>query len=619
MNSGFSGSRGHVINKYRLFAVGIFILIVLSVYIAHFFSLQVLKGSEFRKQAEIILRKQKVIPTLRGKIYDRNMNEPLVINTGYYSVYVIPAELDRNIREEVFERLARVLNMDKSKIKGKIKPREYTYYTEVEIKKNISFDVISFIAEHKNNFPGVGWHSRPGRSYSDIASLVHVIGYVGDITKEELTIMRNKGYEEGDVIGKSGVEKKYDAYLRGVPGVRYGTVDVKGKRVDLGKEEIVEPKLGNNLQLTIDYDIQKLCEKALGERTGSVLVMNPENGEILAMVSYPWFDPNLFFNENSRQIYNKLRTDPSYPFINRAIQSHYSPASTFKIIMTSMILEEGLFPEHSLINCSGTFRLGNRVSSCWKKTGHGYLDLYGGLAQSCNVYFWTIGTRYSDIDIIDSYIYKFGIGKKTGIDLPEEITGIVPTPEWKETELGEPWVGGDTANISIGQGFLTMTPLQLADAVAMIVNDGVIYQPQVMKEIFSADNKRSIKQNNPVIIHTAEFAPETLRKVRKGMRKVITEGTARYVITTDAVTVAGKTGTGEVGLEEQFHSWFSAYAPYDKNDERDPVVVVVMVEAANEWEWWAPKAANMIFHGIYSNMNYEEVIDDLNLHYMVGD
>ena len=446
-------------------------------------------------------------------------------------------------------------------------------------------------------------------------SISHVIGYVGDITREEIQILYNKGYDFGNVLGKSGIEKQYDMILRGKDGKRYRTVDVKGRRIDDTVEE-EPPLLGKDIVLTIDKNIQEVSEEALGSRIGSVVVLKPATGEILAMVSYPWFDPNSFYSEGGAGEYSKLASDPTYPFLNRAIQSHYSPASTFKTIMTTAVIEEKAFPVDKLIVCTGKIEYGGRTSWCWKKTGHGALDLYGALAESCNVYFWTVGRDYLGIDNIAKYAQQFGLGEKTGIDLPGEVTGIVPTPQWKQKVFGEPWVGGDTMNTSIGQGYLTVTPLQLANAMSMIANEGIIYKPHILSEIRDPVSGEVLETVEPQVLHSSQIKQETFKSVQKAMSGVISNGTANVVVTTKAVKIAGKTGTAEVGYADKWHSWFVAYGPYDSVKPEDKVVVVVMVEAVNDWDWWAPKAANVIFQAIFAHQNYQQAVDSLDIWYL---
>jgi penicillin-binding protein 2 len=376
--------------------------------------------------------------------------------------------------------------------------------------------------------------------------------------------------------------------------------------------------MGSNLVLTIDDSIQKLAESALGKRMGSAIVIKPATGEILAMVSYPWYNPNLFTGVDAGQEYAKLIADPNTPLLNRAVQSSYPPASTFKAILTTGIIEEKAFPQDKKVLCPGSITYGDRVFNCWtKKPGHGWLDLKGGLENSCDIYYWTVGRDYLGIERIVSYAKEFGYGKAAGIDLPGELDGFVPTPQWKERRFHEKWLGGDTMNLSIGQGDLLVTPLQMADMMSMIVNDGVVYQPHVLKEIRDAATGAVVQSFLPKEILRSRISKETFATVRDDLRGVITEGTAKFPVNTKAVQVAGKTGTAEVGLKDHWHSWFVAFGPYDAPDPKDKVVVVVMVEASNPWEWWAPYATNIIFQGMFAGQSYDKAVDTLGLRYLV--
>ncbi|HSV56455.1 MAG TPA: penicillin-binding transpeptidase domain-containing protein, partial [Magnetospirillaceae bacterium] len=366
--------------------------------------------------------------------------------------------------------------------------------------------------------------------------------------------------------------------------------------------------------LTIDLGIQKLAEEALGPRMGSVVVLRPSTGEILAMVSYPWYNSNLFMEANVGSAFASLLADPNLPLLNRAIQSAYPPASVFKVVVSAGVLEENVFPPDRTILCRGEVTFGGRVFNCWiKKPGHGALDLKGALAQSCGVYYWEVARDYLGIERLVAYAREFGFGVATGIDLPGEVSGFVPSPQWKERRFHEKWMGGDTMNLSIGQGYMLTTPLQMANMVSMIVNDGVIYRPYLLSEVRDPASTALIRRTEPEVLRQSRIRPETFRTLREHMRAVITEGTARFPVSTQAVMVAGKTGTAEVGLEDRWHSWFASFGPYDAEDPDDMVVVVVMVEASNPWEWWAPYAANIIFQGIFADQTFTEAARTLGL------
>jgi len=579
------------------------------------FSLQIVRGTEYKKKAEQVAMRVVPLPAQRGEIYDRNNDVPLVMNIDSFAVDIIPGELNDEELERVIRNVSEVIKMSESEIREQI-PSEYrSLYQPVEIKSGISFNTITYLAEHIDRFPGLTWHKKSIRSYTETGSISHVLGYVGDITRAELQVLYNKGYNIRSVLGKIGIEKQYDSLLRGEEGKRYRTVDVAGRSIQ-GQEEEVPPKLGKNIVLTIDRKIQKLSEKALGERIGSILVLRPSNGEVLAMVSYPWYDPNLFYTEKGEAKFRELSLDSSYPFLNRTIQSSYSPASMFKIVMTTAAIDEEAIPPDKQIVCDGSIHYGDRVFHCHKKSGHGPLALFDALAQSCNVFFWTLGTEYLGVNKIVDYSKRYGFGEPTGIDTTGEVTGLVPSPLWKESTYNSNWLGGDTMNMSIGQGYLSVTPMQVANMMAIVVNEGTVYRPHLLKEVRDPISGKLIEEVQPEVLQKSSIRKSTFKQVQQAMRGVITDGTAQVVVDTDAVTIAGKTGTGQAGFEDRWNSWFAAYGPYNAADPEEQVVVVVMVEAANEWEWWAPKAANIVFQGLFADQTYEEALAALDNWYL---
>ncbi len=616
MNSNQSDRNGMSELRGRFLIFVFFIAAVFVFYGIYLFSLQVVKGSVYKKRAEEVARRIQTIQPQRGEIYDRNYDVPLVLNIDSYAVNIIPGELKDNEIDLCVEHLSEVLSIDEQNIREKIPENHKNVFTPIEIKAGVPYTQIIQIAEHIQDFPGVQWNKKQLRSYLETGSIAHLLGYVGNINREELQIMYNKGYTQNSVIGKNGIERYYDATLRGKPGKIFTTVDVKGRNIG-GEEQQreVPPEPGSNLVLTIDRNVQKLCENALGERNGSILVLRPSNGEILAMVSYPWYDPNFFYTDDGEKEFKNLSLDPNFPFLNRAIQSSYSPASMFKVIMTTAVVNEEIWPVTKEVVCMGDMFFGDRKFHCHRTWGHGPVDLYTGLAESCNVYFWTAGQELGVQRIVD-YANRFGLGELTGIDLPGEVKGLVPNPTWKENTYNAKWLGGDTMNISIGQGYLTVTPIQVADMISLIVNEGKIYKPHLLKQIRDPISGNIIEEIEPEILHQANIPSETFKSVQKAMRGVITDGTANVVLTTDAVEVAGKTGTGQVGLADRWSSWFTAYGPYTTDDPEERIVVVVMVESSNEWEWWAPKAANIIFQAFFTDQTYEEAVDTLNLWYL---
>jgi len=598
-----SGTQFQEKNRTRL--LKILVVAICVTYSAYLFRIQIVHGKEYAAQAQKYAIQSVKIPAFRGEIFDRNRTAPFATNEEAFSVAIVPAEISNSERDLIFARVANLLEIKIEEIRKKIPPKYYHLYQQISITPSADYSTIKKIAEHKEDFPGVYWNSRPKRRYIDVGSLAHVLGYVGEIGRDEYKILFNKGYSSDDIIGKAGIEKVYDSILKGQDGRLLKTVDVKGKGLAEDQSRVEKPQPGKNLVLTIDRNIQTIAEKALGPRMGSVIVLKPTTGEILAMVSYPWYDPNIFTSNQAGDEYAKLLTDPNNPLLNRAVQSSYPPASTFKTILTTAILEEKMISPDLKVTCRGVMDYGGRDWNCWiHRPGHGPINLQGALAQSCDIYYWTVGRDYLGVENITSYANDFGYGKVTGIDLPGEAAGLIPTPKWKEQTYNEKWTLGDTMNISIGQGYLLATPLQVANMMAMIVNSGVIYKPHLLKEIRDPETGALTQSTEPEELTSVSISKDTFAKVRADLRGVIAQGTAQVPMSTKVVQIAGKTGTAEVGLKDRWHSWFASFGPYDAPPE-DQLVVVTMIEASNPWEWWAPYAANVIYQAIFAGQDAE--------------
>ncbi len=603
--------RQAVIPKTRVIGLAGVIGLIFAIYSVHLFEMQVLDGYFYLLRARQNASRSEPIFAQRGEIFDRTGSEALASNQTSFALTIVRPEVPPGELRSMVNSLSELVNRDPDAMLERVERHRGSAAQSIEIVSGLNLTELIKVAERIQEFPGLSWYAKPERLYPQRDLTSHVVGYVGEITPQELQVLFNEGYTSTSIIGKSGIEQQYDQLLRGDDGRRFRTVDARGQRVGTA-DELIPPEEGMQLVLSIDVSLQRLAQEALGPRVGSVVVMRPANGEVLALVNFPRFDANLFAGPEGGTNVRRLSMDRRAPFLNRAIQSVAAPASTFKILMTTAIMEEGAFPPDQEILCTGTFAYGNRVFNDWLEYGHGSVNLYDALAQSCNVYFWTIGSQHLSVDQIIDYSGRLGLGRPTGIDLPREVYGLVPSPTWKEETYNVRWVGGDTVNMSIGEGFLQVTPLQLASMVGSIVNNGVAYRPRVLKEIRDPVTGSIVETVNPEIIREADISRETLVAVRAAMRGAITDGTANVVITTDAVESAGKTGTGEVGSDENWTSWFVAYAPYGEDvPVEEKIVLVVMVDATNDWEWWAPKAANIILHGYFKGLEYEEAVMDL--------
>ena len=609
----YSGNK----NKKLLF-ISVLLIISFAVYFYRLYFLQIVNGKEYRSQSKTISSQVTVIPAQRGEIFDRNAKLPMVVNTDSFAVELTPGEIPQGLYDTVASKLASLLGISKFEIDKKIPKNLRKSFTSFQILSNVPFSVISNIAENKTDFPGVSWVSKPIRNYVETGSLVHILGYVGDITKEEMNLMYNQGYTRNSIVGKTGIERQYDALLQGIPGRESRTVDARGRIIS--DTPIIEPpQMGKNLILTIDTSIQVLAEKTLGNRVGAVVVLRPSDGEILAMVSYPFFDPNIFNTDDAAKYYKTLTSDETNrPLVNRAVNAVYPPASTFKIVMSAAMLQENVFPSAKKIECRGKLLYGNRIFHCHiHEPGHGWLDMKNALAQSCDVYFWTIGRDYLGINKIAEYSKEFGFGQSAQIDLPSQQTGFVPTAEWKERKYHEKWLGGDTMSCSIGQGYMLATPLQLADMTAMVANSGVIYKPHLLKEVRDPVTNEVLKKTEREVLIKSDIDSEIWKEVQEAMRYTVSDGTPQYPMHNKIVKAAGKTGTAEVApYKTSWHSWMVAYAPYDAPPE-EQVVVAVVVEACNTWEWWAPYATNIILQGIFAGQNYEAAVNALGFNYLM--
>ncbi len=599
----------------RITILVIIAVFIFAVYIFRLFSMQIINGEIYKTQSKNISSQVKTIPAQRGEIYDRNANLPLVINTESFAVEMTPGEIPKDRYDNVTARLAQLLGIKKNDIDEKVPKSVRRSYKSYVIKTNVPFTTISNIAENITDLPGVSWYSKPTRNYVETGSLSHIIGYVGDISDDEVTLMYNQGYNKNSIVGKAGIEKQYDSLLQGVPGRESKTVDVRGRILN-DTPVIEEPQMGKNLVLTIDTRIQTLAEQALGERVGSVVVLKPYTGEVLAMVSFPYFDSNIFNSDEGRREYAKLLQNDTKPFLNRAVQTAYPPASTFKVVMSTAMIAEDAFPTDKKIDCTGRIFYGGRTFHCHVHSGHGKLDLKNGLAQSCNVYYWTIGRDFLQIDKIGQYARLFGFGQSAQIDLPNQSSGFVPTPEWKERRYHERWLGGDTMSVSIGQSYLEATPLQLADMVAMVSNKGKIYKPHLLKEVRDPVTNEVISEVEPEVLFENDIPESVWDEVQQAMRYTCTDGTPQYVMKNKRVQIACKTGTAEVAqYKDSWHSWMVAYAPYDAPPE-DRIAIATIVEARNKWEWWAPYCTNIVIQGIFADQTFDEAVDELGFNYL---
>lgn len=558
----------------RLKILAIILILIIVALISRLVYLQIYQGEYFGKLADGNRIRLVSTSAPRGVIYDRN-DVPLVNNRPAFTVELLPSL--EPVSPEVVDRLAKLLNLNAEDINNKI--ANHSGFDPVTIKVDVTPEIISVIEEQQDLYPGVFIDTKPVRNYIYKTEGVHVLGYVSEISDSELEDKKKSGddsYKLGDIIGKFGLEKYYDTYLRGTPGGEQVEVDVTGRPVQrLGMKE---PVAGNNLRLTIDYHLQDAAERAMdevlsqiGAQAAAAVVLNPQTGEVLAMVSRPNFDPNLFALGISTKDWNVINNNPHYPLDNKAVTGEYPPGSTFKIITGTAALMEKVVTPDELIFDSGQHWIIPKTNADGEALG--YINFVQALAHSDNVYFYEMGNRLG-IDRLAKWARLFGIGEKTGIDLSYEASGNVACPEYKRKVFDEEWYLAETFDASIGQGFTLATPLQMAVVMSEAATGGKKYKPYLVRDIFDS-NGNVIKHFDPVLVRDLNIDPAIAQLVQQGLHEVSTIGTAASMFRDFPVPIAGKTGTAE-NSQGREHGWFVAYGPFDNPN----IAVAVIVENA---------------------------------------
>ena len=531
--------------------------------------LQLIEGERYFRISQNSRLQLLPLPPPRGLILDRR-GEKLAENEVLFSVGVVPSNVFN--LEELLPRLTQALDVDKEIIKEKLQGAPYPF-RPVFLKENVDMSTITYLLEREKEFPGVVIIAQPVRSYPYKMVAAHVLGHLGEVDQAELSMSSGLGIEPGDLVGKMGIEKVYNLYLQGRKGGRQVEVDAYGRSLEIISEK--DPLPGDNIYLTIDLRIQKIAEKELGRRKGVVLIGDPETGELLALVSHPAFDPNLFSWGISEDEWNRLKQDSGNPLENRAIRGEYSPASTFKIILTAAALEENIIKKEDTLFCSGKLLVGRRVFKCWEEEGHGRLDLEEAIIHSCDVFFYQLGLKVG-VEKMIQYARLFGLGKATDLDLIGEKCGLLSTADWKLKNKGEVWYGGDTANLSIGQGYILVTPLQMLRVISALANGGNLVKPYLVKKIENLEGE-VIKDFSSSKKKKISLSSSTISFLKKSLRGVVREGTG-WRAENKIVEIAGKTGTVELSEGERPHNWFIGYAPSDN----PRLAIVVLVEHREE-------------------------------------
>ena len=569
--------------RQRVTGVMICVLAAFAVLLMRLVYLQVIKGQEYRLLSlNNRIRLQSIDPP-RGLIYDRN-GDVMVENRPSFDVSITLKDAGKV--ETTVKKVSEHLGVPPEELMLRLKTsRGISAYKPILLKQDIGRDALASIEAHKYDLPGITVDVKLRRHYLNVRDAAHLIGYLSEISPDELAGKKYPGRRRGDFIGKFGAEKAYENNLRGTRGGRQVEVNANGQVVRVLKTVAAKP--GQDIYLTIDHALQKKAESLLRGVAGAAVAMEPGSGRILALASSPAFDQNYFAAGMSHEQWDLLISNPFRPMENKAIQGEYPPGSTYKIITAMAGLEEGVIDEDTEVFCPGFYRFGNRTYRCWKKGGHGQVKLNKAITESCDVYFYKVGELLG-VDRLAWYATASGLGAPTGINLDKEAKGLIPTAAWKKRRTGVPWQKGETLSVAIGQGFNLATPLQMVGMVAAIANGGTRYKPTILETVKTSDG-RILHQSEPQVIGKLPISESTLAMVKAGLWAVVNSdhGTARGSRLAD-IEISGKTGTSQVISRKKddtrpederpahlrAHAWFVAYAP----SENPAIAVAVLIE-----------------------------------------
>ena len=568
-----------------LAVICVFLFLTLALY-----KIQVIQGDWFKELARNNRVRKLLIPAPRGNIYDRK-GVILADNRPSFDVEVIIEDVPKNKKEDIAKQLSAIVKIPQEKILKKINLSRRVPYVPEIIVRDIDIAAVSKIQEHREQFPGININPVPIREYRFKSHASHIIGYIGRISSSEYKQKKNSGYDINDYIGKTGIEKVMEDYLKGIHGGMQVQVDNRGYLDKiLG---VKEPVAGNNVYLTIDHHLQKYIETLMPEQSGCIIVMDVKNGNILALASFPEFDPNLFVKPTPSKIINELFQSKRKYLINKAIREIYPPGSTYKMLIATAALESGGLTVGDKYFCNGSFNFGKFTFHCWYRAGHGSLSIVEALRYSCNVFFYNVGSKILGIQQIHKWNDNFGFGKKTGIDLDREAKGLNPSKKWKKETLNLPWYPGDTVNMAIGQGYMLVTPIQLACYVCAIANEGNLLKPKLIDKIVS-NNGTVIKSFKPVVRKKIDISAQTIKIIKQGMKEVVQHkyGTGKKARVKN-VPVSGKTGTIQMGTPAHriHHAWFCGFAP---SDDPEIAFVVFVENASSGGQSAAPIASKIV-------------------------
>ncbi len=573
--------------RKRAFYAAFVIIIFFAVLVARLWFLQVQQGEKYDHLADSNRVRYLEIAAPRGNILD-SMGREIVTNRPSFNVVWVRE--NNRLDDTLLKKMASVLDVDVSDLLAKIRKMAGTPgHIPIRLAEDIDWNKVAYIENNRMNLPGIKIEVVPRRvyHYGNLAS--HIIGYLAEINEKELKSSKDGVYRGGDLVGKMGLERLREKDLRGEKGRHYMEVNALG--FEQRNLKGIEPLPGNDLQLTIDMDLQRIAEEtmAAGGKSGAVVAVEVNSGRILVAASAPTLELDKFIGGISYKNWQAMLDNPLHPLINKIVQGQYPPGSTYKLVTATAGLAERVITPDSIIYCPGYYRFGNRTYRCWKHSGHGAVDLNRALSESCDVYFYQVGQRLG-VDRLAKYARMFGLGRKTGVEMEHEKPGLIPTSAWKKKRFGKVWQEGETLSVAIGQGFDLVTPLQLAFMTATVANGGTLYKPGLVEQVRDPDGK-VIERFEPEIVGRLTGQGRNLQLVRKGLIEAVNgrHGTGRRARLKDlGITVAGKTGTAQVVRLKQYrhlkdkdipykyrdHAWFTCFAPA----ENPEIAVTVLVE-----------------------------------------
>jgi len=571
--------------KRRIILAAVVVIAFAALILSRLWFLQIYNGEEYRTRADNNRVRVSEVAAPRGSIFDRKERE-MVTNRPSFNVVLVRE--DSNDVDTLIKELAQALDLDISAMWDKLREAEgKPRHLPIRLIENVDWATLAYVENHNHDFPGIRIETTPARvyHYGDVAA--HAIGYLGEISKKELAARDSETYSGGDLIGKMGLERLREKDLRGEKGSKSSEVNARGFEQQLLQS--VSPLPGNDIQLTLDARLQKVAEDLMdaGDKAGAVVAMEVKTGRMLVLASNPVLPLNQFVGGISHKNWNALLNNPKHPLINKVVQAMYPPGSTYKMMTAMAGLATGVITPETTIYCPGHYSFGNRRYHCWKRGGHGAVNLKRAISESCDVYFYQVGLR-AGVDNLAKMANKFGLGVKSGIEMEHEKGGLTPTKAWKLKRYKQKWQEGETLSVAIGQGFNLVTPLQICLMTATIANGGTQYKPQIIEKVTDPDG-HVISRFEPIIKSQLGGERIFLKLIREGMKEVVQgkRGTARKV-RIKGMTIAGKTGTAQVVRLKQYkhlkekdipykyrdHAWFTCYAPAD-----DPeIAITVLVE-----------------------------------------